>query len=254
MKSKPAKPAGNPIVTTTPAEKLAMIRSGKKKKTVTGFKEKKNITFSTQEGKYVAIEKEKQVVEEGVTKKKRNFIMFESKLGTTRDRDLHKIGNIKNAKPRERVEERIVIKKKQKEYLDNYQYHETKYLKTAQPDLVIHKRWGGPVGGFLEEVKMEKTKVRQRGGSVDDKARNPLKPVIKQNKTSSILRSRPSSTGTGKKTIETTTKVGRRGSAGGKTTTTTKTEKRMSADSRGKRRISFQTSTTTTNSTRGRKK
>ena len=31
------------------------------------------------------------------------------------------------------MEERIVIKKKIKEYLDNYQYHETKNIKNPNP-------------------------------------------------------------------------------------------------------------------------
>lgn len=243
-----ARAAPKPIITQPSSDKLAMIRSGKKKKTVTGFKEKKNITFTNKEGKFIAVEKEKKVMEEGVTRKKRNFIMFESKLGTERDRDMHKIGNVnRDVKPRERVEEKIIIKKKKKEYLDNYQYHETKQLSKAQPDLVIHKRWGDPVGGIFEEVTYEKTRSRQRGGSVD-KSRNAPRPVFKQNKTSSVLRSRPASTGTGSKTIETSTKVGRRGGAGGKTSTTTRTERRISADSRGNRKIAFKSSTT-----RGRK-
>ena len=228
-----------------------MIRSGKKKKTVTGFKEKKNITFTNKEGKYVAIEKEKQVMEEGVTRKKRNFIMFESKLGTQRDRDLHKIGNIKNAKPRERVEERIVIKKKKKEYLDNYQYHETKYLKTAQPDLVLHKRWGDPFGGVYEEVTYQKTRSMPKGGSVDKARTSAPRPAFKKNQTTAVLRGRPASTGYGSKTIVTSTTVGRRGGLGGKTSSTTRTERRVSADGSGNRKKEFKTSTT--RATRGRK-
>lgn len=42
------------------SDKLAMIRSGKKK-TVTGFKENKNITFSNEKGKFIAVEKEKNL-------------------------------------------------------------------------------------------------------------------------------------------------------------------------------------------------
>ena len=36
-----------------------MIRSGKRRKSIAGFKEAKNITFSNKEGKFVAVEKEK---------------------------------------------------------------------------------------------------------------------------------------------------------------------------------------------------
>ena len=62
-----------PIQVTSSSEKLDMIRSGKKKKTVTGFKEKTNITFSNDQGKFIAVEKEKKVEEAGVTKKKEKF-------------------------------------------------------------------------------------------------------------------------------------------------------------------------------------
>ena len=52
----------------TSSDKLALVHSGKKK-TVTGFKENKNITFSNKEGKFIAVEKEKKFVEAGVAKK-----------------------------------------------------------------------------------------------------------------------------------------------------------------------------------------
>ena len=56
--------------------------------------------------------------------------------------------------PSPRVEERIVIKKKRHEYLDNYQYHETKVLRDKNPRkqvLVEHQRLGDIIGGFYEE-------------------------------------------------------------------------------------------------------
>ena len=62
------------IVPNPSSDKLEMIRSGKKRKSITGFKENKNITFSAKDGKYVAIEKEKKFEEAGVTKKKKNKI------------------------------------------------------------------------------------------------------------------------------------------------------------------------------------
>ena len=45
-----------------------MVLSGKKK-TVTGFKKNKNITFSNKEGKFISVEKEKKFEEAGVAKK-----------------------------------------------------------------------------------------------------------------------------------------------------------------------------------------
>ena len=100
-----AKSGNKPIAIQPSSDKLEMIRSGKRKKTVTGFKENKNITFSNEQGKFIAVEKEKKFEEAGVTKKKKNFIMFESKLGTERERDLHKIEGARlKATPGQRVE------------------------------------------------------------------------------------------------------------------------------------------------------
>ena len=234
-----ARAATKPILPAPSSEKLEMIRSGKRRKSITGFKEAKNITFSNKEGKFVAVEKEKKFEEAGVTKKKRNFIMFESKLGTERERDLHKIGNAINAQAKERILEKIITKKKKKEYLDNYQYHETKNLKFAQPDTVVHTRWGGPVGGTYEEVTKERV-ISKRGGSAEPK-RGPVKPP----KPAQALKNRPQSS-SGTKTQESTTKVGRRGGNGGKTstTTTTKKETRTTTTKGGQTKTSTKTTTT----------
>ena len=102
--------------------------------------------------------------------------MFESKLGTETDRDLHKIeGARKTGKPKDRIEEKIIITKKRKEYLDNYQYHETKNLKKSKPVTVIHQRWGDIVGGTIEETSTKKVTIHHRGGS-EEKLRGPRKP------------------------------------------------------------------------------
>ena len=231
---------------TSTAEKLEMIRSGKKKKTVTGFKQKTNITFSNDEGKFIAVEKEKKVEEAGVTQKKRNYIKFESKLGTETDRDLHKIeGAKKTRKPNERVEEKIYITKKRKEYLDNYQYHETKDIKKGKPDTVIHQRWGDVVGGTIEEISTKKVTLHHRGGS-EEKLRGPKPREMKKNKSSSILKKRPERPSSATKTVESTSRVGRRGGVGGKTstTTTTKRETRTTTSKGGDKK--------TTTSTRSR--
>ena len=211
----------------TSSDKLAMIRSGKKKKTVTGFKENKNITFSNKEGKFIAVEKEKKFEESGVTKKKGNYIMFESKLGTEKERDMHKIEGARNkGKPGERQEEKIILTKKRKEYLDNYQYHETKDIRDGKPAEVIHQRLGDIVGGVYEETTV--TKVR--GGSVD-RNRGGMGGASSSSRQSysSTLRSGAPTGGssvTATKTKTAVTKVGRRGGAGGAfgTTTTSTTE------------------------------
>jgi len=152
-------PAGKPAVAPAVSEdKLAMIRSGKKKKTITGFKENKNITFENKGGKFVMVEKEKKFEEAGVTRKKRNYVMFESKLGTEKETDMTKIAGAKKLRAVEpRQEEKIVQTKKKKEYLDNYQYHETKDLKPeSKPSVVIHERLGDIVGGTVETSTYEK--------------------------------------------------------------------------------------------------
>ena len=229
------------------SDKLEIIRSGKKKKSITGYKESKNITFSAKDGKYVAIEKEKKFEEAGVTKKKKNFLMFESKLGTEKESDLHKIEGARlRAQPSERVQEKIILQKKRKDYLDNYQYHETKNLKNTKPDTVIHIRWGDIIGGSIEEVTV--TKTQQRGGSA---SKNKTKTTtttqsLRQNKSTANLKTKPQKEVTATKSMETTTKVGRRGGAGGKTSQTTTTKKETTTTSKGgERKTSTKTSTTT---------
>ena len=90
------------------------------------------------EGEYLNGEKK------GVTETKRNYVKFESKLGTEKNIDLNKnVGAQKKFGPTGRVEEKIYIKKKKKVYLDNYQYHEIKDLgKEGLSTVVVHKRWG----------------------------------------------------------------------------------------------------------------
>ena len=83
------------VTKMTPDEKLSIIRSGKRKRSLTGVKENKNILFENKGGKFVAVETERKFEEAGVTKKKQNFIMFESKLGTEKDVDFTKISGPK---------------------------------------------------------------------------------------------------------------------------------------------------------------
>ena len=149
------------------SEKVDFIRKGKKKKTITGFKENKN-AFESKGNKFVVVEKEKKFEEAGVTRKKRNYVMYESKLGTEKERDMTKIGSTKIRNPQPRQEERIIQKKKRKEYLDNYQYHETKEIRHPKPtntSIVSHKRLGDIIGGFFEETTYEKQVLRTDVGS-----------------------------------------------------------------------------------------
>ena len=216
-------PVVNPVIS---GEKLGLIRSGKKKKTVTGFKENKNITYSTDQGKFVVKQKEKKFEETGVTKKKRNFIEFESKLGTERAIDTTKIGGPTRHRDIEpRVEERIIQKRKKKEYLD--------------------------YGATVEEVQTIRTTQNVRPSS-SGKNRDNLKQAMKQNRSVSTLRGRPSApaSATGTKTTTTTTRVGRRTSGpNGPATTTnqTKTTTRTTTSRvGGETQTKTKTTTTTT--------
>ena len=169
---------------------------------------------------------EKKFEETGVAKKKQNYIMFESILGTETERDTHKIEGARNkGKPGERMEEVLVCKKKRKEYLDNYQYLETKDIRESEPATVIHERLGDIVGGVYEETSYEKVRSgssnRNRGGGVNSSSSY-----------SSTLRTGggyggPSSSVSATQTRTEVTRVGRRGGAGGAFgTTTTSTNER----------------------------
>ena len=91
--------------------------------------------------------------------------MYEAKLGTETTTDITKINAPKpkqKPKAREiepRQEERIVQTKKKKEYLDNYQYHETKNIKNPNPRfqvVVEHRRLGDIIGGTFEETSYQR--------------------------------------------------------------------------------------------------
>ena len=154
--------------------KLEQIRSGTTKKTDLGVKENKGVIHG-KSGKFVVVEKEKKFEEAGVKRKKRNYVMYESKLGTEKNRDLKKIEEPKPApkpkpkpkvEPKPRVEEKIVQKKKRLEYLDNYQYHETKNIKNPDPkrvSIVSHQRLGDIVGGVYEESTYQRQTMTDSG-------------------------------------------------------------------------------------------
>ena len=156
---------GVPQLSTS--EKLEQIRSGKKlQRRKSGVDVNKIILAGKDGSKITKKETAEKYEETTVKRKKRNYIMYESKLGTEKNTQI--IGVEKPMKkppprpartPAPRVEERIVQTKKRKEYLDNYQYHESIVLKNKNPrtsSVVIHKRLGDIWGGTYEETTTQK--------------------------------------------------------------------------------------------------
>ena len=130
------------------------------------------------------------------------------------------------AEPRARVEERIVIKKKVMEYLDNYQYKETKeFGKNPKPATVIHIGRGVSGNGSYEQTAFKKTTTTTKGTAT--KTTTTTTKTETKSKGNDNLRSKSRGAGetsaTATKTLTTTTKVGRRGGAGGAASTTTET-------------------------------
>ena len=222
--------------------KLAAIKEGKKLKSETGATQNKKVTVTKSGDKIIAVEKEKKFEEAGVTRKKRNYVMYESKLGTEKETDLTQIKappKPKKVEPKPRVEEKVVMKKKKIEYLDNYQYKETKeFRKADKGSIVIHERLGGPVGGTYEETSYQKitttTGAGAKGGNLKG-TKTTTTTTTKTETATGTAKARSQSKGaenrggesestaTATKTMTTTTKVGRRGGAGGATSTTTET-------------------------------
>ena len=229
--------------------KLEAIKQGKKLKSETGSSENKKVTVTKSGDKIIAVEKEKKFEEAGVTRKKRNYVMYESKLGTEKETDLTQIKappkpkpkpKPKPAEPRPRVEEKVVMQKKKIEYLDNYQYKETKeFRKADKGSIVIHQRWGGPVGGTYEEMSYQKiTTTTGAGGDSKGTKTTTTTTTKTEQSTGTAVRSQSRGNGnnrgagessaTATKEMISTTKVGRRGGAGGATSTTTETTTKTS--------------------------
>ena len=150
------------------SKKLDQIRSGEKIKRSKGATESKSvITAGAGGAKYFTKETEEKYEESAVTRKKRNYVMYESKIGTEKNTEI--VGQIAPLKPKAppkpvrqpepRNEEKIIQTKKKKEYLDNYQYHETKELRRNNPRyqvIVEHKRLGDVIGGTFEETSYQR--------------------------------------------------------------------------------------------------
>jgi hypothetical protein len=152
--------------------KLEQIKSGAKKVTQIGDVSQNKKIIHAKGGKFHVTETEKKFEETGVRRKKRNYVMYESKLGTEREKNLQKIhepvpkAKPKPAEPKPRQEEKIIQKKKKVQYLDNYQYHETKEIKDNNPNrvsIVTHQRLGDIVGGSYEETTYQKHTITDTG-------------------------------------------------------------------------------------------
>ena len=228
----------------TTLSKIAQIKSGAKNVRSTGGAEKKAVVTTGPNGaKFIINETQEKFEETGVKRKKRNYVMYEAKLGTETTQDITKIAGPRPIfKPKEkpkreiepRVEERIEIKKKKKEYLDNYQYHETKVIKNPNPRFQVtveHRRLGDIIGGTFEETSYqrqifaqgsnrpqltEKTTTTKTTGTA-----NP--PALRGNKSAVTL----------KKTTITTGQAPKPGDTTKKTTTTTNTTTRTRANPTG---------------------
>lgn len=150
-------------------EKIEQIRAGAVKKTDLGVNVNKGVIHG-KSGKYHVVEKEKKFEEAGVKRKKRNYVLYESKLGTEKEKNLQKIAEPPKPKPkpapvaRPRVEEKIIQKKKRLEYLDNYQYKETKNVKNPRRiSIVTHQHLGYFFGGIYEELIFQRITANDTG-------------------------------------------------------------------------------------------
>ena len=82
-------------------EKIDQIRSGGVKKIDLGINVNKGV-LKSQGGRYSIIEKEKKFEEAGVKRKKRNYVLYESKLGTEKEKNLQKLSEAPKPKPRKK--------------------------------------------------------------------------------------------------------------------------------------------------------
>ena len=231
---------GEPELTTS--KKLDQIKTGAKIKRQTGGTEKKETIVAGKNGaKTVVHETEEKFEETAVLRKKRNYVMYESKLGTEKNTEITQIAAPKPApkpkpkpvrEPSPRVEEKIVVTKKKREYLDNYQYHETKNIKSKNPRYQVtveHKRLGDIIGGTFEETSYQR-QIFAQGSSrpqiveqtTTQTATGSAMPKLKANKSESRLVTKTKVEQTsGPQTTESTTTKKRTTTT---TTTTTKTE------------------------------
>ena len=267
---------GDPEMST--ASKLAQIKSGTKNVRSTGGTGKDIVITGKDGSKIIQRQKEEKFEETAVLKKKKNYVMYEAKLGTETSTDITKIDAPRKKEkkpvrePEPRVEEKIVQTKKKKEYLDNYQYHETKDIKNPNPRfqvIVEHQRLGDIIGGTFEETSLQRqvfsqgsnrpqitektTTVTKTGSAVPPSLRGNKSQIttMKKTITSSTTNATrggadrlPSSvTGGKEKTIETTVKRRNEGT-GSKTETRTESKTTRTGGQGGSTSSSTTTKTT----------
>ena len=136
-----------PIKYSLSSKKLEQIRSGGGLERQTTSKQSKDIVIEKGGVKITEKVVQEKFEETAVLRKKRNYVMYESKLGTEKNREILKIEapkqKTKIIKIRPRKEEKIITQKKRKEYLDNYQYLETKMLRKPKKKILVeHIRFG----------------------------------------------------------------------------------------------------------------
>ena len=267
---------GDPEMST--ASKLAQIKSGAKSKRTTGGAGKDIVITGKDGSKIIQRQTEEKFEETAVLKKKKNYVMYEAKLGTETSTDITKIDAPRKKEkkpvrePEPRVEEKIIQTKKKKEYLDNYQYHETKDIKNPNPRLQViveHQRLGDIIGGPFEETRFQRqvfsqgsnrpqltektTTVTKTGSAVPPSLRGNKSQVttVKKTITSSTTNATrggadrfPSSVTVGKeKTTETTMKRRNEGT-GSRTETRTESRTTRSGGQGGSTSSSTTTKTT----------
>ena len=238
--------------------KLEHIRTGATKKTDLGVKQNKGV-IQGKGAKFIIEEKEKKFEEAGVKRKKRNYVLYESKLGTEKEQNLKKIEEPPKPKPkpkpvaRPRVEEKIIQQKKRREYLDNYQYHETKVIRNPNPNrvsIVSHQRLGDIIGGFYEEMTYQKQSMRQSANGPAKFSQQTTKtttrtgPQGQNQRTVTTSRTMPAQSREYRREVAQKNAGGLRGTK--TTTTTTKTTTTRSSSRPQVERGSKTTTTTTT--------
>ena len=154
---------------------------------------------------------------------------------------------------RPRVEEKIIQQKKRREYLDNYQYHETKVIRNPNPNrvsIVSHQRLGDIIGGFYEEMTYQKQSIRQSANGPAKFSQQTTKTTTRQGpqgqnqRTVTTSRTMPAQSREYRREVAQKNAGGLRGTK--TTTTTTKTTTTRSSSRPQNDRGSKTTTTTTT--------
>ena len=256
------------------ASKLDQIKTGKKNVRTTGGSEQKKIVITGKDGsKIIQNQTETKTEETAVLRKKRNYVMYEAKLGTETTTDITKIDAPKKKEkpvlraPEPRMEEKIIQTKKKKEYLDNYQYHETKEIRNKNPRfqvIVEHQRLGDIIGGTFEETSYQrqvfsqgsnrpqltekKTTITKTGSATGQPSLRGNKSQVTMTKTKITGSAPQQQTGKRTTTTTTTTKTSQRGgnpATGGKEKVTETSVKRRSEGTGSKTETKTESKTTT---------